>query len=874
MLQLDDVLARITALPDADRKAVMQEAMRATADMLWVPNPGPQSDAFYCEADEMLYGGEAGGGKGLRPTEPVLTPFGWREIGALKVGDAMCATDGTVTRVIGVYRRGVQPLYRLTFSDGATIDCDADHIWLAWQTGKGRKVGNDTVGGRASARKWTTEEIASHYRDDKGALAIPCIDEPAVFNVAGTLVGRNDYQRRTIPPYVLGVLMGDGYLGERAVKFTSADPEIAQRVEAELGTTLSAYETRSAATDYRIPNAACMAELRRLKLLGLHSDTKFIPRIYLFGSAPERWALLQGLMDTDGWAEDGRAVYFSTVSPRLADDVKHLARSLGGIVTHTHKHPHYRCNGERRDGLLAHSLRIKLPNPDRAFHLARKKAVCAGKVHQSMGRRIVSIEACGHGETVCIQVAHPNSLFIARDFIVTHNTDLAIGLALTSHRRSLLLRRYNDDARAMAARAVEVVGHDKGLNRTFLTWQLGERLIEFGGCQHEDDKQRYKGQPHDLIVFDEGSDFTEGQFEFIKTWNRSTYPDQRCRVVVPTNPPTTAEGLWIVRRWAAWLDPRHPNPAVPGEIRWFIRDEDDVEIEVDGPGPHAVGERMVKATSRTFIRSRLSDNPDLARTDYGDRLDLLPAELRNAYREGRFDASLKDQAFQVIPTAWIAAAQARWTPDGWREHTMTAIGLDPAGGGRDSMEMAYRHGGWYGELISEQGEDTRDGSVTAGLVVKHRRGGCPVVVDVGGGYAGAVIERFKDNGIPYQGFNGGNGSTAKTKDGQLGFANKRAEAWWKFREELDPEQEGGSVIALPPDPELLADLTAPTWTLKTKGILLESKDHIRDRLGRSPGKGDAVVMCMAPGNSAVKRAFNGGQAPKVVLGYANRRKRR
>ena len=77
--------------------------------------------------------------------------------------------------------------------------------------------------------------------------------------------------------------------------------------------------------------------------------------------------------------------------------------------------------------------------------------------------------------------------------------------------------------------------------------------------------------------------------------------------------------------------------------------------------------------------------------------------------------------------------------------------------------------------------------------------------------------------------------------GTLEFRNRRAEVWWKFREALDPNS--GEDIALPPDLELMADLTAPTWFLSTQGIQIEEKDAIKKRLGRSPDCGDAVVMC-------------------------------
>jgi hypothetical protein len=135
------------------------------------------------------------------------------------------------------------------------------------------------------------------------------------------------------------------------------------------------------------------------------------------------------------------------------------------------------------------------------------------------------------------------------------------------------------------------------------------------------------------------------------------------------------------------------------------------------------------------------------------------------------------------------------------------------------------------------------------------------------------MQRLKDNGIPLIGFNVANASIGRTREGALKFANKRAEAWWRVREELDPNQEGGSTIGLPPDAELRANLAAPTFQVRTNGILIESKDELRKRLGRSPGRGDAVVMCLSEGNVAMRRQLgNVARQPKVVLGYASAKK--
>jgi hypothetical protein len=454
-------------------------------------------------------------------------------------------------------------------------------------------------------------------------------------------------------------------------------------------------------------------------------------------------------------------------------------------------------------------------------------------------------------------------------------SDLLIGLALNEHVRSLVLRRVNRDVLSLIDRCAEIVCTRSGYNAQTHIWSLPDgRTIEFGGCQFEADKERYKGRPHDLKAFDEIADFTETQYNFIIGWNRSVKPHQRCRVVAAGNPPTRPEGLWIIKRWAAWLDPKHPRPAKPGELRWYTTDDQGNEVEVDGPGPHEIGGATVYARSRTFIPARVADNPDLVASGYQAMLDSLPAELRAAYRDGNFQVGLRDDAFQLIPTAWIRAAMDRWSPDGWRKCLMTAMVVDPAGGGADAAEIAYRHGGWYAPLVTVRGPETADGSAMAARLLQHRRNNCPIIVDAGGGYAGSIMQRLADNSVVATPFNGANHSSAATRDAtKLRFVNKRAEVWWRFRQALDPNQEGGSDIALPPDDELKADLASPHWELTARGIQIEAKSDIRARIGRSPGKGDAVVMAFAEGNRAVKRALNRERPIQVegISGYDPRR---
>jgi hypothetical protein len=459
-------------------------------------------------------------------------------------------------------------------------------------------------------------------------------------------------------------------------------------------------------------------------------------------------------------------------------------------------------------------------------------------------------------------------------------TDLLIGLALTAHIRSLVLRRTNKEADKLVERFAEIIGDRYGWNGQEDVWRIDGRVIDIGGCQLENDKQKRKGIPHDLKCFDEITDFSETQYVFIKTWCRSTIPGQRSRVVVTGNPPTRPEGLWVLKRWGAWLDPKHPKPAKPGELRWYTT-IDGKDTEVDGPGPHDIGEKTpVIALSRTFIPAKLSDNPDLEETGYDSVLASLPEELRAAYREGRFDLSLRDDPWQLIPTAWVQAAMDRWTPEPPKHCPQCAIGVDVARGGSAQTTLAPRYDAWFAPLIAVPGAKTPLGTDVAGLVVANRRNNATIVIDMGGGWGGAPYEHLKANNIEVVGYNGAEATPVRTKDGKLGFTNKRAADHWKLREALDPSQDGGSPVCLPPDPELMADLTALTFEHGPRGIKVEAKEAITERIGRSPDKGDAVVMAWSAGPKVAthgemwRKAIKTQHRPEVNRGHESQRRNR
>lgn len=452
-------------------------------------------------------------------------------------------------------------------------------------------------------------------------------------------------------------------------------------------------------------------------------------------------------------------------------------------------------------------------------------------------------------------------------------TFLLLGVASQEHKSSIIFRREISQTDGLERGGKEMFVETAKFNGVDNQWAWPDgRTLKLAGIQHAEDWMKHAGRERDFMGFDEAGEFLETQVSSLLGWLRGD-KKQRCRMILASNPPRSEDGYWVIKWFAPWLDDTFHNPALPGELRYAVGLGGEKIIWVDSPAPVTIEGKELRPVSLTFIPAFLKDNPYRDTEEYRSKLNALPEPLRSQLLYGDFKAGRQDGDNQLIPTAWVIAAQARWTPTPPPGMAMTAMGFDPAGGGKDKAELAIRYGGWYAPLISAQGEETADGSASAATIVKHRRDSCGVVVDCDGGWGGAVCLRLADNGIEALKFRGSEVSpNARSRSGDH-FANARSAAWWKFREELDPDQEGGSVICLPPDAELRADLTAITWSLTARGIQVESKvvtkdgkvvGGLRKRLGRSPGKGDAVVMAAAPGDQAVMRVKFGSRNFKVA----------
>jgi hypothetical protein len=441
-------------------------------------------------------------------------------------------------------------------------------------------------------------------------------------------------------------------------------------------------------------------------------------------------------------------------------------------------------------------------------------------------------------------------------------TDLLLGAALTQQEHSIIFRREAVQLIGLEERMTKILGTRNGYNSQSGLWRLpGDRVMELGSVKEPDDWMKYQGRAHDLKGFDEITHFLESQFRTLIGWMRTDNPNVRQRVICAGNPPTSAEGEWVIRFWAPWLDPQHPNPAKPGELRWFVTDEQGKDMEVPGPEPVLVGKEWMKPKSRTFISADVDDNLFLQITGYKATLQALPEPLRSQMLHGDFMAGRNDPVWQLIPTDWVKAAQARWQPK-TAKGEMTVMGFDPARGGIDKSCAARRHGQWFDELVSAPGAVTKDGPTAAGFVVPLVRNGACICVD-SIGIGSSALDFIQGLNLNVYAVNGSESSNAMTKAGNLRFRNRRAEMYWLLREALDPTNP--DPIALPPDLELLADLTAVRYKVVTMGkdaaIQIRSKDEIREALGRSPDKGDSVAMTFVQGIPPPNSARNDYEEP-------------
>jgi hypothetical protein len=334
--------------------------------------------------------GPHGVGKGHPLATGILTPAGWSRVGDLEVGSSVIGSDGRPTKVTGLFDRGDLPVYRVTLDDGSSVLCDGDHLWHT-MSDKQHKIGTHTVR--------SVNQMMANFKPVRVPLVLPV---------------QHDKIDLPIDPYVLGVLIANGYLAGDTIQFCTNDQPIIDMVQRRAPQLVLSETTSANSTARHFTVKGFQQAVAEVGLRGHKSATKFIPAQYLTAHEEARRDLLAALLDCDGTVSSrGNAMYF-TCSPQLVSDVTALVESLGGTA---------RVGRDLRRAAVAvdYRLHINLPDATAPFSLPRKANLWTPSVRRPM-RRIVSIAPEGVAEVRCIQVAAADSLYVTERYLVTHNT--------------------------------------------------------------------------------------------------------------------------------------------------------------------------------------------------------------------------------------------------------------------------------------------------------------------------------------------------------------------------------------------------------------------------------------------------------------------
>lgn len=351
-------------------------------------------------------------GRSMPLDAKIVSPQGYVNMGDIQLGDRVIGSNGKPTEVLGIYPQGELDIYKVSFSDGTSVECSADHLWSTMSLNQKRS-------GNYSVR--TTQEIAETLKNKWGQKIhrIP-IASPVEFAARIPV---------EIDPYILGVILGDGNCHKKtSITITNTQADVLAQFSARLpkGLLLKATNKDGNGIQYRVSGKrnqgnVIRQSLAEMGLLGKKSYEKWIPENYLYGSVETRLSVLRGLMDTDGSifshrSGNCRVQYYST-SQRLAKEVRFLVHSLGGTAS-----IHKREYEDTVDTKIRHcrsSYVVDMVIKVCPF-LCQEKASKFSPMKPC--RLITNVQLVGKKECQCIRVAASDSLYLAEHCIVTHNT--------------------------------------------------------------------------------------------------------------------------------------------------------------------------------------------------------------------------------------------------------------------------------------------------------------------------------------------------------------------------------------------------------------------------------------------------------------------
>ncbi len=709
----------------------------------------------------------------------VDTPSGRRRWGDLQVGDYLFGKNGQPTQIKARHDHENVKMYRVHFDDGSYTDCCEDHLWTVRGRNE-RRIGSDwlTIS--------TKEIIKRGVKRKNGKSQARQWEIPKSSSVV--------YPSKNVPvnPYTLGVWLGDGV--RNSSRIASADHEVIERLQ-DIGEVV-----RKEKSPFMYGVSMLKKKLVSLGVCDKYSYQKSIPVSYMENDAVVRAEVLRGLLDTDGETAKHGSIVFNSTSKALVEDVIWLARSLGGkarMQPTTKKTTHRDC----------HRATITMPHGFQSFYIRRKQDRVQNVEDRYLSRWIDRIEELPRADAMCVTVDAKDSLYLANDFIVTHNTAFMAWIDLWFMSTNIdpqivttanTLNQLTTKTWRELSKWHKLMIHEHLFEWTATKFYLKERPETW--CSNaipwsKHTTESFAGTHAEAVLykFDEGSAIEDAIYDV----SEGAMTSGRCLWVVFGNP-TRNTG----RFRACFGKFRH---------RWITRSID----------------------SRTSRKAGVDGKKKIQQwiEDYGIDSDFVRIRVL-----GKFPRQASNQ---LIAEADVDHCINEFESLGF-EMFPVSVCVDVARFGDDMTTIGAYQGSKTHELKGYKQKNVVETATLAAECYRFHRGRIPAhiqvrvfVDDIGVG--GGVTDILKTWGIPTTGVNSG----ARAQDPDK-FVNVRAEMWWRGREAIIAGFE------LPDEPRLKEDLINIEYFMTAnQKIQLEAVKDLKLRDLPSPDFGTNFVLQFA-----------------------------
>ncbi len=352
-------------------------------------------------------------GKQLSLSTPIPTPEGWKTMGELHVGERVFDENGHACHVVALSQiDDTEQCFRITFRDGSVIEAGERHLWNIQAANNGHRE-----------KLWTTGEIYRKTMDYRDRHAGDARQACSVVRIPVARALHLPEIPLPVDPYVYGYWLGNGNSVKPELTVRTCDvPSVRESIPYEI--TSEWFQTGDGSKVLHVP------ALRPILVPSFRD--KVIRPEYLRASIPQRWALLQGLIDSDGFigTMKSQSTYVSTIR-FLAESVRELLWSLG-IKNAMTQEPSTRYG--RPTGETLYVIRFTTFEDQPTSRLERKLMRKRERMKETRScfHYIRDIEPLPYRVKMrCIQVDSPSHLYLAGPSMVpTHNSELAAAIAL------------------------------------------------------------------------------------------------------------------------------------------------------------------------------------------------------------------------------------------------------------------------------------------------------------------------------------------------------------------------------------------------------------------------------------------------------------